>query len=230
MDVRSENPAPRDEPASPDLAPRPERQRMDVRSENPAPRDEPASPDLAPRPERQRMDVRSENPAPRDEPASPDLPPRPDPRDEERQRREEEKQRREEQRQLSYVERYAMDGTERAGAQLTKHRPAPTPALWDAVRTRLDDEQHAATTPVHKLQREIELEIVAVAEHGSKRSRSRRIPPPQPEAVAEMVQAVKDRADQLMRPLDDDRQLAAGHGLQSLPIMVIIGNDWRSRF
>ena len=223
MDVRIEIPAPVDEPASPDLAPRPERQRMDVRIEIPAPVDEPASPDLAPRPERQRMDVRIEipapvdeptspdlaprperthidRPAPVDEPASPDLPPRPDPRDEERQRREDERRRREElSDQLSYVERYAMDGgTERAGAELVKSRPAPTKALWAAVRTQLDDEQHAAT-PVHQLQRDIELEIVAVAEHGSKRS-SRRIPPPQPEAVAEMVQAVKDRAGKLMRP------------------------------
>ena len=132
--------------------------------------------------------------------APPIVPASPEPRDEERQRREEERRRRDElSEQLSYIERYAMDGgTERAGAQLAKHRHAPTPALWDAVWTRLDDEQHAAT-PVHKLQREIEIEIVAVAEHGSKRS-SRRIPPPQPEAVAEMVQAVKDRADQLMRP------------------------------
>ena len=197
MDVRIEIPAPVIEPASPDLPPRPERPRMDVRIEIPAPVIEPASPDLPPRPERQRIEI----PAPAIEPASPDLPPRPDPRDEERQRREEEKQRQRESEQLSYIERYAMDGgTERAGDQLTKHwRPAPTPALWDAVRTRLDDEQHAATTPVHKLQREIELEIVAVAEHGSKRS-SRRIPPPQPEAVAEMVEAVKDRADKLMRP------------------------------
>ena len=222
MDVRIDRPAPVIVPASPDLPPRPERPRMDVRIDRPAPVIVPASPDLPPRPERPRMDVRidrpapvivpaspdlpprpertREIPAPPDVPASPDLPPRPDPRDEERQRREEERRRRDElSDQLSYVERYAMDGgTERAGAELVKSRPAPTKALWAAVRTQLDDEQHAATR-VHQLQRDIELEIVAVAEHGSKRS-SRRIPPPQPEAVAEMVQAVKDRAGKLMRP------------------------------
>ena len=78
MDVRIDRPAPVDEPASPDLPPRPERQRMDVRIDRPAPVDEPASPDLPPRPERQRMDVRIDRPAPVDEPASPDLPPRPE--------------------------------------------------------------------------------------------------------------------------------------------------------
>ena len=224
MDVRIDRPAPLDMPASPDLPPRPERQRMDVRIDRPAPLDEPASPDLAPRPERRRMDVRIEipapfiepaspdlaprpertrieNPAPRDVPASPDLPPRPDPRDEERQRREE-KRRDELSEQVSYVERYAMDGgTERAAAQLAKHRPAPTRALWDAVREALDD-HHAVTPddePLEEVRKRIEHEILAAAEHQSPRT-SRRIPPPQPEAVAEMVQAVKDRADKLMRP------------------------------
>ena len=40
--------------------------------------------------------------------------------------------------------------------------------------------------------------ILAVAEHGSRAS-SRRIPPPRPEAIAEMVQAVQDRAERLIR-------------------------------
>ena len=81
MDVRIDIPAPLDVPASPDLPPRPERQRMDVRIDIPAPLDVPASPDLPPRPERQRMDVRIDipaRPAPLDVPASPDLPPRPE--------------------------------------------------------------------------------------------------------------------------------------------------------
>ena len=199
MDVRIENPAPFIEPASPDLPPRPERPRMDVRIENPAPFIEPASPDLPPRPERTRI----ENPAPPDVPASPDLPPRPDPRDEERQRREEERRRRDElSEQVSYVERYAMDGgTERAAAQLAKHRPAPTRALWDAVREALED-HHAVTPddePLAEVRKRIEHEILAEAEHQSPRT-SRRIPPPRPEAITEMVEALQDRADRLIRP------------------------------
>ena len=199
MDVRIEIPAPAIEPASPDLPPRPERPRMDVRIENPAPFIEPASPDLPPRPERTRI----ENPAPPDVPASPDLPPRPDPRDEERQRREEERRRRDElSEQVSYVERYAMDGgTERAAAQLAKHRPAPTRALWDAVREALED-HHAVTPddePLAEVRKRIEHEILAEAEHQSPRT-SRRIPPPRPEAITEMVEALQDRADRLIRP------------------------------
>ena len=161
---------------------------------------EPASPDLPPRPERQRI----ENPAPPDVPASPDLPPRPDPRDEERQRREEERRRRDElSEQVSYVERHAMDGgtVERAGAQLAKRRPAPTRALWDAVRETLED--HQAVTPddepLAEVRKRIEHEILAEAEHQSPRT-SRRIPPPRPEAITEMVEALQDRADKLMRP------------------------------
>ena len=200
MDVRIEIPAPVIEPASPDLPPRPERQRMDVRIEIPAPVIEPASPDLPPRPERQRI----ENPTPPDVPASPDLPPRPDPRDEERQRREEERRRRDElSEQVSYVERHAMDGgtVERAGAQLAKRRPAPTRALWDAVRETLEN-HHAVTPddePLAEVRNRIENEILAEAEHQSPRT-SRRIPPPRPEAITEMVKALQDRADRLIRP------------------------------
>ena len=200
MDVRIEIPAPVIEPASPDLPPRPERPRMDVRIEIPAPVIEPASPDLPPRPERQRI----ENPTPPDVPASPDLPPRPDPRDEERQRREEERRRRDElSEQVSYVERHAMDGgtVERAGAQLAKRRPAPTRALWDAVRETLEN-HHAVTPddePLAEVRNRIENEILAEAEHQSPRT-SRRIPPPRPEAITEMVKALQDRADRLIRP------------------------------
>ena len=189
-------PAP--EPASPDR--RPERPRMDVRIEIPAPVIEPASPDLPPRPERQRI----ENPTPPDVPASPDLPPRPDPRVEERQRREEERRRRDElSEQVSYVERHAMDGgtVERAGAQLAKRRPAPTRALWDAVRETLEN-HHAVTPddePLAEVRNRIENEILAEAEHQSPRT-SRRIPPPRPEAITEMVKALQDRADLLIRP------------------------------
>ena len=200
MDVRIEIPAPVIEPASPDLPPRPERPRMDVRIEIPAPVIEPASPDLPPRPERQRI----ENPTPPDVPASPDLPPRPDPRVEERQRREEERRRRDElSEQVSYVERHAMDGgtVERAGAQLAKRRPAPTRALWDAVRETLEN-HHAVTPddePLAEVRNRIENEILAEAEHQSPRT-SRRIPPPRPEAITEMVKALQDRADRLIRP------------------------------
>ena len=201
MDVRIEIPAPFIEPASPDLPPRPERPRMDVRIEIPAPFIEPASPDLPPRPERTRI----ENPAPRDVPALPDLPPPPDPRDEERQRREEERRRRDElSEQVSYVERHAMDGgnVERAGAHLAKRRPAPTRALWDAVRETLKG-NHAVTPddePLAEVRNRIEHEILAEAEHQSPRTSRRIPPPPPPEAIKEMVKALQDRADKLMRP------------------------------
>ena len=129
-------------------------------------------------------------PRPPEQPSVPP-PPRPDPRDEER------KHRGEMELQLSPVHTYAMDRTERVGGELVAAcRPAPTRALWDAVLTRLDDE-HAAT-PIQTLRQDIERELVAVADHGSRGS-SRR-PPPQPEAIAETVQAVQDAAAQLIRP------------------------------
>ena len=125
-------------------------------------------------------------------PASPDPPPRPDPRDEE------ERQHRDEMvLKLGPIHDDALKHIDRAADnKLAAACPAPTRALWDAVRTRLDDEHTA--TPVHQLWHDIARELVDTADHLARGS-SRR-PPPQPEAIAETVRAVQDAADQLIRP------------------------------
>ena len=119
--------------------------------------------------------------------------------------------RRKEQMRFTNIKAHVMDDAEREGAELANRRPAPTRALCEAARTELEA-QHAAAgdrytataevsgapLAVGALRRELEREIIlAVPEQGSKRHA--RIPPPRPEAIAELVHAVQDRADRLIR-------------------------------
>ena len=97
------------------------------------------------------------------------------PRPDEAVRREAERQRRDEEMQLAHVQDYAMDGTEREGADLAKRQPAPA---GGAVGSRADTaggsvrrdprcQRRRAPGPDGKAG-SLALEILAVAEHASK--------------------------------------------------------------
>ena len=153
-------------------------------------------------------------PPPRRQQAPVELAPRPD----EETRREEERQpdeeRREEERiaagrrtemRFVHVRAHAIFDAERGAAELANRWPAPTRALCLAAQEGLE---HAAggrytATPevsgtplaVGQLRQELEREILDILAGPEHASRHARIPPPRPEAVAEMVQAVQDLAD-----------------------------------